>query len=264
MLTTEIERIIGRQIGGFGDPIRPVVDAFRQNGSVIHPTSVVKLRSGDISGHDLYFSLRCGEVLGTGDIEQKSVFYETLLTDAIRLRRLQSGQKRAWSSNGITPSIASIADIDPRTVRRWMGGIRADMVSQEVHEGETPSSFLGTAERYLFDYNNLGGEGEYPFASFVDEQWNDRSMRSFYHLIYSIAPRSMSTWIPYEFEVLREHVRRQKDSGSFTYLDRAVLDAYRNSASIEALSSAIREEAGVPLDRGIADSYRDILIGHTK
>lgn len=201
-------KLLDIDLGPKGGPVPPVVDAFRNRGVPVHEDTVGHLRSHRTSGEKVADRLYCAGLVRLGDTRRKDACYLRIAYTALAVRAPQLNNfAHRWRSNGQTEAMAELLRLSPQLVRRCIRAMRAELVYADVECPETDvrQTFGNVANHYFYVYSYPANSTLRASINAVADNWDGRTLRSFYALLYGYGPRTIGTWHPYEAEVFQRY-----------------------------------------------------------
>lgn len=129
----------GVELGNAGEPIQPVLTAFRQRGVVISAGTASSLKrvwnNGEQhNGNEVRDRLLCATKLGSNDATLKDQYYLPIAEAGVRLRVRQEQISARWSSRPFTELIAADLNLHPNIIRLSIRAMRTDLTYTAVDE----------------------------------------------------------------------------------------------------------------------------------
>lgn len=254
MADQEIRRqILGIDLGGQGDPRDPVVEALRQRGFDVNAKIVSHLRGGFKSGNEMINRLLCAELLETNDASKKDHYYLQIAT---------RGLNRV-SSVGFTEALAQGFGIRPQALTRLLRAMRVELVYSEMqgYDSQITYQFRNMAMSFFVESTTSRDKKARQLLS-AKEEWDRRSIRSFYRAFYGVASSSTIGLLPpYEVEVFETFYQHQAERAfTLTPFDRLVLTEYAQRLPEEPFITRVRDETGIKFDKAVLYDHRNLLL----
>jgi hypothetical protein len=143
--------------------------------------------------------------------------------------------------------------------------MRADLIAASTTElaAAWREEFVQAAETYLQAVLRLAPSLRSPLALQVDANWDHRTGRDFYRVLYQNGPgpRSLGMWTPYEMEAFVAFYRWQQQAGHpLTPFDRLVLAADVAGRPDRTTLAEITNLTGVLLNGGAIEQHESLLL----
>lgn len=260
-------------IGSYRDALDPVIEVFDSHGIPINRNTISHLRSErprskKANGNRLNDRWMAAKALENNDATKKDKFYLKLLQAGLDLRERHSQRGHHFRSFKLTEGIGLELNLPAGVIRFALRAMRVDLVCMEEEEidQDLVDYFVGTAEGFLNDGSaaRVSSEVSRPIPK-IDENWDHKSIFSWYQTLYQLHPRSGLTtgiWTPYELDPLEEFYSLQAESGHpLTPFDRLILVKYQSRQETNALLDDLnKKEMGIDLDRSMVTKHKNVLL----
>lgn len=254
----------GIPLGQKGTLVKTPLEALQEKGVRVAKATIINVRGGWNSGDVIRHRFLCAEKLSQDDASLKNTLYLTIANQAVELRTPQARYAHRFNTNNYMEALAKQLRKDQHDVARLIRAMRADLVSTDPdnQDQDLITLFLGLTERYIRDYSGPYPSSAHPPIKFLDQNWNHVTIKDFYRVLSSQGVRAVTTWVPYEMEIMARFYDRQITHGNrLTPFDKTVLLGVNSeTTSDKDRASQIRSESGVNVGHNVIEAHRNSLV----
>ena len=141
--------------------------------------------------------------------------------------------------------------------------MRAELVCADLERAESDIrvTFAVVANHYFHVYSYPANSTLRASINAIADNWDGRTLRSFYALLYGYGPRTIGTWHPYEAEVFQRYYElRLAHRACPSPFDVRVLHGFASGEPQEQTVAELRAMTSVDVDSTVLENHRVILL----
>ncbi len=261
----DVTKQLGVEIGGRGEPHRPVKEALAQRGVRISGPTIHRIRSGKVRPTQTAFRLACADKLLANDASLKTHYHLHLLEIALRNRRPARSSRGIYACKGLSAALRAALACSQRNLAALVCAMRADLAlwSTVNRDERIARQFREAASLFVRVHHDRDWRAIRGVNDLIRIGWDQHTIHGFYFSLCSVAGSvTRAAWFPYELDVLRSFYERQQQLGDpLTPLDRQVLSSLINlTPTASELAMTVRAHIGVALDPHSVAVHRNLLV----
>lgn len=252
--------IILPDIGKKGDPLAPVVQAFRERGIPVSPDAITQLRGETTSGAEIRRAAEAAEIVRLGRVPNKDAFFAQYGASGIEKRT--EDRPITSAPSGLRMKLASELGVPGDILGDLVRALRIDLFYTPVDQlgASFRTNFRQAVEAYLRNLKRSGKEQE---VAEIKQEWKRAgTAKNFYRSLLHQPRVIVAAWTPYEImPIWALATNRLRHHSPLTPFDTMVLMGIDGDRSDRAIVTKIKADIGITVPRQLIDGYRALLMG---